>query len=33
MHLLELWYLMKEVVPPSEGKGKIKLLSYKKFSR
>ena len=29
MHLLELWYLIKEVVPLSEGKGKIKFLSYR----
>ena len=29
MHSLELWYLIKEVVPLSEGKDKIKCLSYK----
>ena len=29
MHSLELWYLVKEVMPLSEGKGKIKFLPYK----
>ena len=29
MHLLEPWYLIKEVVPLSEDKGKTKFLSYK----